>query len=354
MFHSFFKSKEWALWAYGGGLLLLSIVWIQVQFSVIFNEWYQRFYDLLQNAGDYKDNPERGIQLFYETLFGLDFLNTWSREDISFLIAAMPMILLGTFANWFTRIYVLRWRQAMTFNFIPRWRTVKQEIEGASQRIQEDCYRFASIVEHLGTDIVNSLLTLIAFIPILWSLSDKVELPYIRDIEGSLVWLSLIVSIGGIVISWIVGSKLPGIEYDKQKTEAAFRKDLVLGEEDKSKYAQPANLFSLFIGVKFNAHRLFKHYSYFDIWRYSYKQLMIIAPFIVMGPSLFTGTILLGVLMQTSNAFGQVHGSFSYFLDNWVIITELRSIHKRLHEFEKNLQKYEEKVPLETLATAEE
>ncbi|KKJ77277.1 transporter [Kiloniella litopenaei] len=342
MFHSFFKSRKWALWAYGGSIILLSIVWVQVQISVILNKWYEKFYDLLQKAGDFKDNPEEGIRQFYETVFGLEYLSTWTDEDLSFLVIVMPLVILSVFANWFTRIYVLRWREAMTFNFIPRWRSVKKEIEGASQRIQEDCHRFAVIVEHLGTDIVNSLLTLIAFIPILWTLSEKVEIPYIKDIDGSLVWLSLIVSVGGVITSWIIGSKLPGIEYDRQKTEAAFRKDLVLGEEDKVNFAQPNNLLALFTGVKFNAHRLYRHYSYFDLWRYSYKQLMSVAPLIIMGPSLFTQTILLGILMQTANAYGQVHGSFSYFLDNWTIITELRSIYKRLHEFENNLRKHEE------------
>ena len=71
-----------------------------------------------------------------------------------------------------------------------------------------------------------------------------------------------------------------------------------------------------------------------------YDQFMIIAPYLIMGPSLFTGAISLGVMVQVSNAFAKVHGGFALFLHNWTTITELRSIWKRLQEFEENLKKY--------------
>ena len=183
-------------------------------------------------------------------------------------------------------------------------------------------------------------MTLIAFIPILWGLSDKVDLPILRDIKGSLVWGTLIVSLGGMAISWFVGQKLPGLEYKNQRVEAAFRKDLVLGEDDKANYAQPETLWELFIGIRFNYHRLYLHYGYFDAWVTFYDQFMIIAPYLIMGPGLFTGLITLGVMVQVSNAFSRVHGGFSLFLHNWTTITELRSIWIRLHEFEENLLKY--------------
>jgi len=51
--------------------------------------------------------------------------------------------------------------------------------------------------------------------------------------------------------------------------------------------------------------------------------------------------LTLGVMVQVSNAFAKVHGSFSLFLHNWTTITELRSIWKRLHEFETNLDRYQ-------------
>jgi peptide/bleomycin uptake transporter len=70
----------------------------------------------------------------------------------------------------------------MTFEYIPRWREVQEEIEGASQRIQEDTYRFAKIVEYLGLQIVNAFMTLVAFLPILWDLSHGISVPIIQDL----------------------------------------------------------------------------------------------------------------------------------------------------------------------------
>ena len=340
MLKSFFLEKKWRLWSWGGLLLLIVSLWFQVQMTVAINTWYKKFYDLLQNAGDYVDKPQEGIQLFFSQLISLDYILNGFEGDLSFVVIAFPYIFLAIFTGWFTRIYGLRWREAMTFNYIPKWQAVESEIEGASQRIQEDCNRFARIIESLGLQVIRAFMTLIAFIPILWTLSDKVDIPILRDIEGSLVWFTLIVSLGGIVISWFVGIKLPGLEYKNQRVEAAFRKDLVLGEDDKKNYAQTETLLELFTGIRFNYHRLYLHYGYFDGWMTTYDQFMIIAPYLIMGPGLFTGLITLGVLMQVSNAFSRVHGGFALFLHNWTTITELRSIWKRLSEFERNLDIY--------------
>jgi len=344
MLSSFFLSKKWRFWAWGGLLLLIISLGFQVAMTVAINSWYGKFYDLLQNAGNYVDSPQEGIDLFFQQLVSVNFILDGFTGDPSFVVIAFPYIFLAIFTGWFTRIYGLRWREAITFDYIPQWQNVEYEIEGASQRIQEDCNRFARIIESLGLQVIRALMTLIAFIPILWVLSDKVDLPILRDIKGSLVWFTLVISLGGIIISWFVGIKLPGLEYNNQRVEAAFRKDLVLGEDDKANYAQTETLLELFTGIRFNYHRLYLHYGYFDGWMTTYDQFMIIAPYLIMGPGLFTGLITLGTMVQVSNAFSRVHGGFALFLHNWTTITELRSIWRRLREFENNLNKYSKRV----------
>ena len=56
-----------------------------------------------------------------------------------------------------------------------------------------------------------------------------------------------------------------------------------------------------------------------------------------MGPSLFAGIITLGVIQQVNNSFREVNDSFSYLIDRWTDVTELRSIYRRLTEFEQAL-----------------
>jgi len=318
MFRAFYKSREWAVWAYGGGILLLLALFVQVELTVRINEWYGAFYNLLQKATEHK------VAEFWQ-------------EMINFAKIAFPYVLIATLTGYFTRVYSFKWREAMTFSYVAKWQEVEEEVEGASQRIQEDIYRFARIVESLGLQVTRAIMTLFAFLPILWGLSKGVDLDLIKDVPGSLVWVALVVSLGGLLISWFVGIKLPGLEYNNQRVEAAFRKELVYAEDDKVNYGKTETIVELFTGLKFNYNRLFLHYGYFDIWVNFFEQLMVIVPYLIMGPGLFTGLITLGVLVQVSNAFSKVRESFSIFISNWTTITELRSIHKRLREFEHNI-----------------
>ena len=314
MIKSFFKSREWALWAWGGLLILLTSVSTQVYLDVLFNQWYRDFYDLLDNA------QERDVSEFWDSI-------------IRFFQLAFTFITIAVFSSFFARHWVFRWRQAMTFAYIPLWAELDKEIEGSSQRIQEDTQRFARIVESLGLELFESVLKVFAFVAILWGLSEHVAVPVLSDIPGSLVLLSVGCSIGGMLISYFVGIKLPGLEYNNQKVEAAFRKTLVYAE-DKKEHASVHTMMSLFLPIRTNYFRLFLHYGYFDIWRVFYFQTMILVPFIATGPGLFTGAITLGVVTQVSDAFRRVVESFSYFIRSWTTITEFLSVLKRLREFE--------------------
>jgi peptide/bleomycin uptake transporter len=244
-------------------------------------------------------------------------------------------MLLRSLETYLASHFAFRWRQAMTEAYLPRWQKTDASVEGASQRIQEDCMRFARQTENLGLGLVRALLTLLSFIPILWALSAGMAIAWLQ-FEGSLFWVALVTALGGTVISWFVGIRLPGLEYNNQRTEAALRKDLVFAEDERSRMHLPTVL-ELFMGVRLNNFRLFNHYAYFHLCSNLYSQTMVIFPFLLMGPSLFTGLITLGVIQQVSNAFNKVNDAFSYLIERWTDITELRSIYKRLTEFEKGL-----------------
>ncbi|WP_299511645.1 putative transporter [uncultured Limnohabitans sp.] len=317
MFQSFFLSRRWALWAWGGLLVLMALVFITVQQTVKLNAWYGQFYDLLQ-----KPEQAGGLDMFW------GFMQ-------QFAWIAFPFMLLRSLEMYLASHYAFRWRQAMTEVYLPRWQHTTDTVEGASQRIQEDCMRFARQMENLGLGLVRAVLTLISFIPILWALSKGMSIAWLQ-FEGSLFWVALATALGGTVVSWFVGIRLPGLEYNNQKTEAALRKDLVFAEDERSRMDLPT-VFQLFTGVRVNNFRLFNHYAYFNLWSNLYSQVMVIFPYLLMGPSLFSGLITLGVIQQVSNAFGKVNDAFSYLIDRWTDITELRSIYKRLTEFEKAL-----------------
>lgn len=298
-------------------MVLVALVFITVHQTVKLNAWYGEFYDLLQ-----KPEQAGGLDMFW------GFMQ-------QFAWIAFPYMLLRSFEAYLASHYAFRWRQAMTEDYLPRWQRTEALVEGASQRIQEDCMRFAKQTENLGLGVVRAVLTLVSFIPILWGLSQGMAIAWLQ-FEGSLFWVALVAALGGTVLSWFVGIRLPGLEYNNQKTEAALRKTLVLAEDERSRMALP-EVMALFLGVRLNNFRLFNHYAYFNLWSNLYSQTMIIFPYLLMGPSLFAGLITLGVIQQVGNAFGKVNEAFSYLIERWTDITELRSIHKRLSEFERAL-----------------
>lgn len=323
MFKTFFLNKEWLYWAWGGMLLLIISTGVQTGFSVLLNDWYGRFYDILGNP------KEHTVTEFYMSIL------YWV-----FLVIPYIFIVMGT--NFFARHYVFRWRKAMSVNYWKRWRPVLKHIEGASQRIQEDTKEFGEIIESLGLQAVRAVMMLVAFLPVLWSLSVGINVPILSDISGSLVWLALVATLGGIAASWFVGYFLPDLEFNNQLAEAAYRKYLVLAEDDQALRFDLRQLVGLFTGIQVNYYRLYLHYGYFDLWVTFYSLGIGLLPDVIMGPNLFTGAITLGILMQVNNAFLKVWGSFSFIVDNWTRVTRVRSIWRRLGKFEQSLDEYNE------------
>jgi len=325
MIRAFFASKKWFIWAYGGGLFILTSLYGQVYAAVLVNEWYRTFFDMLQRPDPYT------LDDFWKSL-------------MFWVLITGPFWILGAVTNYVMRLYTLSWREAITFSYLPRWKNVTEDIEGASQRIQEDTFRFTRIMESLGVGIAQAAMTLVAFIPVLWNLSREIDVGWVKNSPGLLVWVALFISIGGLGISWIVGIKLPKLEYDNQKAEAAFRKQLVLAEDDKLHYTATYELLNLFTNIKLNYRRLFRHYGYFDVWINLYDYFITIAPYLIQGPGVFMGIITLGLLQQVVHAFEKVHSSLSLFLHNWTVITEVRSIRLRLREFEEHLEQQQNRA----------
>jgi peptide/bleomycin uptake transporter len=317
-----YGGQKWRKWSVLGSALIVFITWFQVQVSVMLNEWYGTFYDLIQKA--LAEPNSITLSHFYGELAG-----------VAVIIGVAVTV--SVFNNFFVSHYVFRWRTSMTNYYSSKWQQVRH-IEGASQRIQEDTMRFASIIEGLGVSLLRSVMTLIAFLPILWGLSGYVkELPFIGEVPQALVFVAIIWSIFGTALLALAGVKLPGLEFKNQKVEAAYRKELVYGEDSESR-AQPETLSELFDNVRKNYFTLYLHYTYFNVVRYGYINIGQFVPLIVVAPSIVAGAFTLGVMQQVLNAFNQVENSFQYLINSWTTIVELLSIYKRLKAFESTIQ----------------
>ena len=147
----------------------------------------------------------------------------------------------------------------------------------------------------------------------------------------------------------VVGIKLPGLEFKNQRVEAAYRKELVYGEDDETR-ATPPTVRELFSAVRRNYFRLYFHYMYFNIARILYLQVDNVFGLFLLFPSIVAGTITLGLMTQITNVFGQVRGSFQYLINSWTTLVELMSIYKRLRSFERELDGQEIQEVTHTLS----
>ena len=159
----------------------------------------------------------------------------------------------------------------------------------------------------------------------------------IGAVPHALVWVALAWSLGGTLLLACVGVKLPGLEFHNQRVEAAYRKELVLGEDDPARAAPPTAA-ELFAAVRRNYFRLFFHYLYFDVVKWSYLQVSVLVPLIALGPTLIAGATTLGVMQQIARAFDKVLESFQFLVLNWSTVVEQISIYKRLRAFERQMQ----------------
>lgn len=317
-FWMWFSPHPWAHWSILGSALILFATYFQVQVSVAINAWYGPFYDLIQTALA-KTGPVTLGEFFGRLA---DF------AGIAFVAVAV-----GVLNRFFTSHYAFRWRTAMNDFYMSHWSTLRT-IEGAAQRVQDDTMRFARTTEDLGINLIESVMTLIAFLPILLVFSNAVkELPLLGEVPHALVVAAIVWSIFGTGFLALVGIKLPGLFFRNQRVEAAYRKELVYGEDDASR-ARPPTTAALFANVRRNYFRLYFHYMYFNVARIFYLQADNIFGYIVLAPTIVAGAITLGVMNQILNAFEQVRNSFQYLVNSWTVIVEVLSVYKRLRGIE--------------------
>jgi len=323
---------------------LLFIGWYNVEILVYYNSWNREFYDAIQTLQEDR---------FWELLWGWDtsrfigFLQLNLDEEMvvpSFLEIIVLYTPMAVYATWQTQRYTFAWREANTNYYLTRWENSTAKIEGGSQRIQEDLMIFGKTLQGLVTGFINKIFILAAFLPVLWNLSEGLPVWDDKIIPGFLVWVALTLSLGGTLLSFLLGIKLPGLEYNNQVVEAKFRKQLVHSEDDFSK-RMTADLFPMFAAIKRNYYRLFNWYMGFGVWQTAFGMIAGNVALVVLAPSYFAQLVTFGVLIQVLNAFGRVEGALTYFIDRWTTIVDFQSVIKRLREFNRVLDEADANPP---------
>ena len=319
----------------GTGLILLATVvglsllgvWLQVQF----NTWNREFYNTFES----KDQAE-----FY-------------RQLGTFTLLALVFIVNFVYQVYFQQMLTIEWRSWMTERFLADWmkdrayyrlQLLDKGTDNPDQRIADDLNIFVDLTLTLALGLLSSVVTLVSFVGILWSISGSATLFGI-EVPGYMVWVALLYAIAGTGLTHLIGRPLVAINFNMQRVEANFRFSLVRLRENAEGVAlyrgEPGELsnfnarFGSVISVWWTKMLKQKQLGWFQSF---YGQLGIIFPFVVSAPRFFSGAVPLGFIFQVASAFGQVLGALSWFITAYGSFANWKATVDRLTTFAEALE----------------
>jgi len=327
----YFRSED--RWA-GGGLLAAVIV-IQLALvgnDVLLNQWRNRFYNALQE----KD------------------WNSFVYEVFFFIALATVAVALGVYQLYLNQWLQVRWRNWMTRKYLGDWLTdanhYRMQLQGDAadnpdQRMSDDIKLFVDRTLDVAVGLLGAVVSLLSFVVILWGLSNAAPLHLFGfNIPGYLVWLALIYAVFGTALTQWIGSPLVNLNFEQQKLEADFRFSLVRVRENSEQIAlldgesaERGRLLDRFGRVVGNWYDIMSRTKRLTAFTQSYAQAAVIFPFVLVAPAYFAGTILLGLLIQTAEAFGKVQEALSFFVSVYRSLAEWRAVVARLDGFEMSI-----------------
>ena len=327
----YFRSED----RWPGRILLGSVIAIElslVAIQVILNEWYNRFYNTLQ---------DRNWTAFVDAI-------------LFFCVLAAAYTVLAVYQLYLNQWLQIRWRRWMTQTYLRQWlntanhyrmQLLGDAADNPDQRIADDLQMFVQSTLSIGVGLLNACVTLCSFVVILWMLSAQAPLHLFGlsfAIPGYLVWAALIYAMIGTALTHLIGWRLIPLNFDQQRFEADFRFNLVRTRENAEQIAalrgeaaereRHLNRFGFVVGNWFAIMQRQKQLTFFT---QSYSQASVIFPYVMVSPAYFSGAMQLGGLMQTASAFNSVQNALSYFVTAYRQIAEYRAIIKRLSGFEE-------------------
>jgi putative ATP-binding cassette transporter len=330
----YFRSED--RWA--GRVLLVAVISLQlfqVWLNVRFNAWYNTFYTALQN----KD------------------WNTFIWQIGVFSLLAAFFIVSAVYQLYLQQWLQIRWRNWLTNRYLGRWldqgthyrmRLKGDQADNPDQRIADDIRDFIENTLSIGIALLGSIVTLVSFVWILWTLSAATPLMIgssSYQIPGYLVWAALIYAILGTWVTHLVGHPLIKLNFDQQRYEADFRFSLVRLRENAEEVtllagepAEKERLRDRFGWVIRNWYDIMRRRKRLTFLTAGYSQVALIFPFLVVSPIYFFGALTLGGLMQIVSAFGQVQSALSFFVTAYTSIADWKAVLNRLTGFEASMK----------------
>ncbi|WP_153099257.1 ABC transporter ATP-binding protein/permease [Paraburkholderia hayleyella] len=318
-------------WSLLAAIIVMNLLVIAI--NVWLNRWNANFYNALQ-AKNVRDFPHL-LLVFSGLAFAFIILAVYGRY--------LRQMLGFRWRQWLTTRYLQDWLRGGTFYRIERDRLT----DNPDQRISDDLQSFANTTLSLTLDLLSTVITLITFITILWSLAGALSFTLGGTpihIPGYMVWAAALYAVGGSLVIQKFGHPLVSINYQMQRVEADFRFGLIRVRENAEQIAfydgmntEENNAKNLFVRIRDNWWQVMKYTRRLTFVLSFYGQIAIIFPLVVAAPRYFAGAFTFGVLMQISQAFGTVSNSFSWFINSYGTLVEWRATVNRLREFSRTM-----------------
>ncbi len=333
------SEKKWSVRLLTAALGLLTVG--QVVVPILINLWSQRLFDALEAR---------------------------SMDRFVTMIGAVGVIILFNIANTILHLRVKRrlqigWRTWLTQKLLDDWLTrgrqhqvtyLPGDHDNPDGRIAEDIRISTEVAIDLGLSLSYCALLLISFTNILWMLSGAPEVTVLGatfHVPGYLLYIALIYAAIGTTIALVVGRPLVKAVNHRQGNEASFRFGLARVRENAQAIAllhgesgERDRIVGLLGGVKQGWNGQTRALSNMMIFSATYSVLSAAFPILVAAPSYIAGTISLGVLMQTAQAFQQTVGALSWPIDNLARAAEWKASVERVLGLNTALQRLDREI----------
>ena len=366
--YPYFSPRSEERWSARGLLLLYVTLKLgAVGIDVIYSYWNNAWFTALQ---------ERDWRSFFALLTMGE--KTENGYMPGFSVFAGLSIVMVVARVYIAQLLQIRWRRWLTGKFLDNWltdrayyrislmqaaippgaqdapigmnaRTTQKKIaytDNPDQRIAEDLRDFIGDalggtggILSLSVDLLSNIVSLFSFVAILWGLSGSYPIFGVA-VPGYLVWIALVYSVIGTWLTHLVGRKLIPLNFRKQRVEADFRFALMRVREYAEGIAlyageqeEKQGLVARFTTLVTNWRALMTRTKYLNALTAGYGQIAVVLPYIIASPPYFAGKVQLGALTQTANAFGQVQGSLSWFVDAYGTLASWRATVERLTTF---------------------
>ncbi|BBX16472.1 multidrug ABC transporter ATP-binding protein [Mycolicibacterium duvalii] len=311
------------------GLLLLSVI-VSVRINVLLTYYVNDLFTSLQVAfagGPGGAGRDSGIAGFWATM-------------LVFAVLAGLFLVRLLLDLYLTQRFIMRWRIWLSRRFIDGWlgdlayyraQFAGRPIDNPDQRIQQDVDIFTTGVggyqnnpNYTSSDTllfgaVHAVLSVLSFGPILWRLSEPLTLGGVT-VPHALFWVVLIYVFVATVVAFVIGRPLIRLSYLNERRNAAFRFGLVRVRETgaaiglyRGEPAERSLLRGRLDAVMTNYRHWLNRMMLFFGWNVTVSQAINPLPWLVQAQGLFAQRISFGDVWQSSNAFGAIHESLSFF-----------------------------------------